>query len=57
MVLIGTDTGERHKGSVDAVSDDGSSLWLFLQNAGGRKLFLHSDGYQTFADPHSNKES
>ncbi|WP_159829329.1 hypothetical protein [Arthrobacter sp. 9AX] len=37
VVLINQETSERHKGNVDAVSDDGSSLWLILENARGRK--------------------
>lgn len=51
VVLISRATGERCKGTVDAISEDKTILWLVLENAGGRKLFHHCDGYQTLADP------
>lgn len=42
--------GQKFEGVVDAVSVDGSLIWLQLANAGGRKLFHHIDGYETLLD-------
>lgn len=38
-------------GTVDAVSEDGSFLWLIQDNGAGRKLFHHVDGYTTLMNP------
>jgi hypothetical protein len=51
VLLLGPLAGERHRGTVDAISGDGTVIWLVLENAGGRKLFHHVDGYQTLVDP------
>jgi hypothetical protein len=51
VLLLGPLAGERHRGAVDAISADGTIMWLLLENAGGRKLFYHVDGYQTLVDP------
>jgi hypothetical protein len=51
VLLLGPLAGERHRGTVDAMSPDGTIMWLLLENAGGRKLFYHVDGYQTLVDP------
>ncbi|MFJ5699589.1 hypothetical protein [Arthrobacter sp. NPDC093139] len=51
VLLLGPLAGERHRGTIDAISADGTVMWLLLENAGGRKLFHHVDGYQTLVDP------
>lgn len=51
VLLLGPLAEERHRGTVDAISADGTVMWLLLEHAGGRKLFHHVDGYQTLVDP------
>ncbi|HJW00037.1 MAG TPA: hypothetical protein VJ617_13185 [Arthrobacter sp.] len=52
VVLLGTGKPEaRTSGEVDAVSVDGSLLWLLQDDCGGRRLFHWSDGYKTLVDP------
>lgn len=51
VLLLGPLAGERNTGTVDAISADGTVMWLVLDNAVGRKLFQHVDGYQTLVDP------
>ncbi|SLK15481.1 hypothetical protein SAMN06272721_1255 [Arthrobacter sp. P2b] len=51
VLLLGPLAEERHRGTVDAISADGSVMWLLLEHAGGRKLFHHVDGYHTLVDP------
>jgi hypothetical protein len=51
VLLLGPLAEERHRGTVDAISADGSVLWLLLEHAGGRKLFHHVDGHQMLVDP------
>lgn len=37
-------------GIVDAVSADGSILWLVQKGPAGRRMFHHIDGYKTLLD-------
>jgi hypothetical protein len=51
VLLLGPVAEQSHRGTVDAILADGTVMWLLLENAGGRKLFHHVDGYQTLVDP------
>lgn len=51
VLLLVPDTEQQYTGTVDAVSEDGTIVWLILKNGGGRRLFYNTDGYQTFLNP------
>ncbi|MEZ2392184.1 hypothetical protein AB6813_22130 [bacterium RCC_150] len=51
VLLLGPAAEQSHKGTVDAIVGDGTMMWVVLENAGGRRLFHHADGYQTLVDP------
>lgn len=40
----------RFAGKVDAISADGSFLWLLQNNAAGRKLFHRGEGFTTLLE-------
>ncbi|MFM9273573.1 hypothetical protein [Pseudarthrobacter sp. NKDBFgelt] len=50
VLLVGT-SKERVSGTVDAVTTDGDIMWILQDDGAGRKLFHHSDIYQTLTDP------
>jgi hypothetical protein len=43
-VYIVEDDGLESCGRVDAVTGDGSILWLYMNDGAGRRLFMRSDG-------------
>ncbi|MFJ4268622.1 hypothetical protein ACIPY1_18860 [Paenarthrobacter nicotinovorans] len=51
LLISKADSNQKLKGTVDAVSEDGSFLWLHLDEPRERKLFHRSDGYTTYVDP------
>jgi hypothetical protein len=51
VLLLEPGQGRQYKGTVDAISTDGTLLWLLLDDGDGRKLFHRVDGYQTLAGP------
>lgn len=50
VVLVGSGQ-DRFSGIVDAVSDDGSLLWILQDGGAGRRLFHQPDGYKTLINP------
>ncbi|MFJ5695014.1 hypothetical protein ACIP9X_14320 [Arthrobacter sp. NPDC093125] len=52
IVLLGPEKGKaRITGMVDAISADGSLMWLLQDNCAGRRMFHQPDGYKTLLDP------
>lgn len=50
VVLIPTETSDDSiSGTVDAVTEDGTIIWL-LRKGGGRRMFHHIDGYKTLVE-------
>lgn len=44
-------------GTVDAVSADGSLIWLVQDDCAGRRIFHQVDGYKTLLDPAASQPS
>lgn len=51
VLLFGPGTEQQYAGTVDAISEDSSIVWLILENGGGRRLFYNTDGHQTLLNP------
>jgi hypothetical protein len=51
VLLFGPGTEQQYAGTVDAISEDGTIVWLMLENGGGRRLFYNTDGCQTLLNP------
>jgi hypothetical protein len=51
VLLFGPGTEQQYTGTVDAISEDGTIVWLILENGGGRRLFYNTDGCQTLLNP------
>jgi hypothetical protein len=51
VLLFGSGIGQRYRGTVDVISEDGTIVWLILENGGGRRLFYNIDGHQTLLNP------
>ena len=51
VLLFGSGVGQRYRGTVDVISEDGTTVWLILENGGGRRLFYSIDGHQTLLNP------
>ncbi|MBT2549673.1 hypothetical protein [Arthrobacter sp. ISL-65] len=52
IVLLSPDQGGTpFAGAVDAISADGSLIWLLQGGCEGRRIFHRHDGYKTLIDP------